>query len=303
MRKPIDLAAIAAAAPVHQAAPLTLAELVQAYSLAHNDNTDQRLRKWTSAFGTTPAWSLTPETLEAAAEGMLEHGYAPASVNRDLSSLGSCYKWAKQRRLTPRGFTSPTIAIRRYAEPIRRVHLADDALPRLMTLSRSAFRDKRFGLFVALLADSGARKSEVLERRFSDLDLAARTLLAPTTKNGTPRLLHFSAGTAELFEKVFPASRRPVDGLIFAGRGTGARPMDYRASWRELTRMAGLPDLHLHDLRHAAAAQLLKGGVTLAVAAQVLGHDAAVLSRRYGHLEAAPLRAAQERAWAARAAA
>jgi site-specific recombinase XerD len=37
----------------------------------------------------------------------------------------------------------------------------------------------------------------------------------------------------------------------------------------------------MHDVRHAAAANLLRAGVTLDVAAQVLGHDPAVLARRY----------------------
>ena len=45
------------------------------------------------------------------------------------------------------------------------------------------------------------------------------------------------------------------------------------------------------------AANVLRAGVTLGVAAQVLGHDPAVLARRYGHLETEVLRKAQEQAW------
>jgi site-specific recombinase XerD len=51
-----------------------------------------------------------------------------------------------------------------------------------------------------------------------------------------------------------------------------------------------MPELYMHDVRHAAAAGLLRAGVTLAVAAQVLGHSPPVLARRYGHLEADTLR-------------
>ena len=64
-----------------------------------------------------------------------------------------------------------------------------------------------------------------------------------------------------------------------------------------VTKEIGLPDLHMHDLRHAAAADLLRSGVTLGVAAQVLGHSPQVLARRYGHLETATLRQAQEQRW------
>lgn len=59
----------------------------------------------------------------------------------------------------------------------------------------------------------------------------------------------------------------------------------------------GLPDLHVHYVRHAAAAGLLRAGVTLGVATQVLGHSPQVLDRRSGHLEAETLRKAQEQAW------
>mgnify|MGYP002389153009 CR=1 FL=1 len=55
-------------------------------------------------------------------------------------------------------------------------------------------------------------------------------------------------------------------------------PITFRKAWKTLAREVGRPDLHMHDLRHAAAANLLKAGVTLGVAAQVLGHDPAVLA-------------------------
>jgi hypothetical protein len=42
-------------------------------------------RKWTVAFGHQSAWSLSSEQLELAAQAMLEHGYSPATANRDLS--------------------------------------------------------------------------------------------------------------------------------------------------------------------------------------------------------------------------
>jgi hypothetical protein len=34
---------------------------------------------------------------------MVEHGYKPSAVNRDLSAMGSAYRWAKAKRLCPKG--------------------------------------------------------------------------------------------------------------------------------------------------------------------------------------------------------
>jgi integrase len=84
--------------------------------------------------------------------------------------------------------------------------------------------------------------------------------------------------------------------LVFEGLSPN-QPVNYKAAWARLVRDIGRPDLHMHDMRHAAAANLLRAGVSLGVAAQVLGHDPAVLARRYGHLETAALRAAQEQSW------
>lgn len=83
------------------------------------------------------------------------------------------------------------------------------------------------------------------------------------------------------------------DQLVFEGRVPG-QPIDYKRNWSVLTKAIGRPDLHRQNLRHTAAANLLRAGVTLGVAAQVLGHDPAVLARRYGLLETETLRKAQE---------
>ncbi len=293
MRKSIDLAAAVAASQTPQVADLTLAELVAACATSLLDGTDIRLRKWVAAFGAQSAWTLTPENLEIAAQAMIEAGYKPSTANRDLSSLGSVYRWARQKRLSPRGFRSPTLGVKRFEEGIRRVEVPKDTLDALRARAL-AFRDRRFAVFVALLIDTGARKSELLERRWSEVDLDRLQILCPTTKTGVPRVLHFRSETATLIERVYK-SRVPTD-LVFAGRVPG-EPISFRRAWSITVKDIGRPELRMHDLRHAAAASLLRAGVTLGVAAQVLGHDPAVLARRYGHLETSALRKAQELAW------
>lgn len=295
----INLATAVRAVADQPAADLTLAELVRAYVVANLDaGGEQRLRKWVDAFGQEGAWTLTSERLEVAAQAMVEHGYAPATANRDLSSLGSCYRWAKQRRLTPRGFKSPTVGVPRFDEGIRRIHIDRDQLKALRARA-VACKDRKFGVFVALLIDTGARKGELLERRWGEVDLDKREILAPTTKNGTPRVLFFSPETADLMRRVYVEGQRRPGAMLFEGRVPG-QSISYRRQWTVTTAEIGLKDFHMHDVRHAAAASLLRAGVTLAVAAQVLGHDPAVLARRYGHLETAALRRAQEACWSYR---
>jgi integrase len=291
--KAINLAEAVKAAPQEHGSQLTFAELARAHAITVCDGSDLRLRKWLDAYGRVSAWLLTSEQIEAAAQAMIDHGYSPSTVNRDIGTIGSVYKWAKIKRLCPRGFRSPSLGVRRYEEKIRRVHVEREQLDQLRARSM-AFADLRFACFVALLIDTGARKSELLERTWSDVDLDKREILAPTTKNGMPRVLFFSDQTAQLLKRVY--SKRIPEKLLFEGRVPG-QPISFRRIWGVITKEVGLPDLHMHDVRHAAAASLLRAGVTLGVAAQVLGHDPALLARRYGHLETASLKRAQESAW------
>lgn len=293
MRKNLDLGAAVRAMADQQSAELALDELVKACALARLDGCDMRLRKWTAAFGSESAWAITPEQLEVAAQAMLDAGYKPSSANRDLSSLGTVYRWAKQRRLTPRGFRSPTLGVARFGEAIRRVEISQAELEALRACAQ-AFRDRRFGVFVALLIDTGARKSELLDRCWAEIDLERRQIVCPTTKTGVPRVLHFRAETAALIERVCKA--RPDEALVFPGRRPG-EPISYRTAWTRAVADIGRPELHMHDIRHARAAALLRAGTTLGVAAQVMGHSPAVLARRYGHLETGALRKAQEQSW------
>jgi integrase len=294
VRKSINLAAIVAATEDHQSQAMTLAELLRAFVLANPAEDEYRLKKWVEAFGRISAWELKTETLEDAANGMLEHGYKPGTVNRDLSTIGSAYRWAKEKRLSPRGFRSPTLGVRRFNEPVRRVHIEQETVDRLIELAKG-YRDRRFAVFVSLLADTGCRKSEILERRWRDVDLDQREIFAPVTKNGTPRILFFTEGTKSLIERVY--TKRPQDQLLFESTKCPGQYINYRASWREITELAGVRGLRMHDIRHAAAARLLRAGVTLGVAAQVLGHDPSMLAKRYGHLQTRDLKQAQLQAW------
>lgn len=292
-KNPINLADAVKCVPQEFCSQLTFAELVRANAIAVCDGSDLRLRKWIDAYGEVSAWLFSSEQIEAAAQAMIDHGYSPSTVNRDIGTIGSVYKWAKIKRLSPRGFRSPSLGVMRYEEKIRRVHVEREQLDQLRARSM-AFSDMRFACFVGLLIDTGARKSELLERTWSDVDLDKKEILAPTTKNGTPRVLFFSEQTAQLLKRAY--AKRVPEKLLFEGRVPG-QPISFRRIWGVITKEVGLPDLHMHDVRHAAAASLLRAGVTLGVAAQVLGHDPALLARRYGHLETASLKRAQEAAW------
>jgi integrase len=294
-RKVVDVLAKAVQAEVEsQVQELTLAELVRAYDRASCSGEEFRLRKWVNAFGEISAWAITRENLSAGVLVLVEElGYSPATANRDLSALGSVYRWAIDRRICPRGFVSPTLNAKRFTEQPRKIFATDDEVRALRDLSHS-YKDRRFAVFVNLLLDTGARAGELRNLRWGHVDLDLMEILLMTSKTGFPRTLHFSEVTRHLIMRVYP--QRQPDALVFEGRVPG-RPINYRASWKKLKSEIGRPEIHLHDGRHFSAAKMISNGVPIAVVAQALGNSAFVVSRRYGHLETKSLREPVSSLW------
>ena len=286
-RLDFDAAIVEAERPA-QVVNLTFAELCAAYVAVAYDDADFRLRKWADGLGARSAWAITRDMLQHCAEAMLAAGYKPSTVNRDVAQIGTIFKWARKKRMTPPGFRSPTANFEWFDEPERIVHANEKEIAKLLA-GTFASKDRRFAAFVRLLHDTGARRGEVVERRWKDVDLERRTILCQFTKTDRPRVLFFTETTAELMRRTWP--KREPESLLFEGRMPGV-PINYRAAWRELVEGIGRPDLHMHDLRHVAAQRLLKGGVTVGVASQILGHSSNILQRRYGHLETATLQQA-----------
>ena len=64
--------------------------------------------------------------------------------------------------------------------------------------------------------------------------------------------------------------------------------------WLRLRLAAGIPDVHIHDLRHTFASAAVGLGLGLPVLAGLLGHTQVATTQRYAHLDFDPRRQAAE---------
>ena len=279
------------------AADMLFTELAHAYSSTHYDGSDLQLRKWIDLFEGRVAWSITSEELDKAGIAMIEHGYAPATVNRNISQIGSLYKWAARRRITPIGFRSPTLGMVRYEEQLRRVVLSEEEVTKLLC-GANAVKDRRFAVLIRLLVDTGSRRGEILERTWGEVDMNRREILAPKTKTGTPRVLFFSEDTKVFMERIWTQSEMEnKSAMLFESKLVALQPIAFKRHWLWLVSSIGRPDLRMHDLRHHRAKQMLDKGASIAVAAQALGHSSQILARRYGHLETSSMKRVVTQSW------
>lgn len=290
----IDLReAIKALPHTEPAANLTFGELARAYLASHCDGSEMQLRKWIDLLGPRSAWSVTADELTRAGHAMIANGYSPSTVNRNQSQLGSVYRFAKKNLLAPAGFVSPTLSLYRYEEPIRRVTLSDDEARRFIDAA-GGVKDRRFMALIRLLIETGARRGEVEERNWSEIDLDECAITVIDTKTSKPRLLFFSPETAELMKRVWPV--RHPQSLLFEGRVAG-KITEFRKSWDKVKAAVGRKDVRVNDLRHHRAKLLVASGSTIAIASQALGNSSLILYRRYGHLESDSMRDAIQKSW------
>ncbi|MEH3108156.1 MAG: site-specific integrase, partial [Sphingomonas fennica] len=119
-----------------------------------------------------------------------------------------------------------------------------------------------------------------LSARWQDLDVNRRQLFVPTSKTGRSRHVPLSqaaldviAGLGRGAAFLFPNPRDPSKHLTTIKHG-----------FQSAREAAGLPDLHIHDLRHTAASAMVAAGVDLFAVGKVLGHANVASTARYSHL-------------------
>jgi integrase len=150
--------------------------------------------------------------------------------------------------------------------------------------------DERYQLAAIFLVNTGARRSEMLNLRWSDVDLVQGIISIRNTKGKSQNVVRHARINEELravFERVL---RNITDDRVFWFITKDG------LSWafRQATRAAGVKDFRLHDLRHTFASVLHIKGIDLDVLSRLLGHADIRMTQRYSHLTPEALRAATQ---------
>jgi integrase len=176
-------------------------------------------------------------------------------------------------------------------------------------------RQHRLFAFYRLAAYTGARRGELLNLRWRDVDLDLAEVritgsaaviggqrIEGTTKSGRSRTVSIDAGTAQVLRdhrkrqagerlRVGPEWRGTDDHVFSTSRGEPIHPDTVSSLMTTLINTHNdqqgepLPHARLHDLRHVHATTLLLAGVPVHVVAARLGHaDPSITLRVYAHV-------------------
>lgn len=222
---------------------------------------------------------------EKAAEGL-----APATVEKIRVIFGRSFVLGASWDV-PGCDRNPTRGIpRKPLNNARERFLSTEEATRLR-LAVAASQNKQLKHIVGLLLLTGARVRELLDARWEHVDIERQTWLIPTSKTGKPRHVPLSAAALE----VLAAMPRFKDCPWLVPNPETRKPfVSIKHGWQRAIRVAKLPGLRIHDLRHSAASFMVNSGVDLFAVGKVLGHASYQSTQRYSHLANDTLLAAVE---------
>jgi integrase len=139
---------------------------------------------------------------------------------------------------------------------------------------------------------SGWREGEALTLGWDHVDFGRGVATLPDTKVG--RSVRQLGAPALAVLDSMRAYRQAGNRFVFPGAKPGSHFTDTARVWDAVRNAAGLPEIRLHDLRHAFASVAASGGLTLTLIGSLLGHTDASTTARYAHLvESSRKRAAE----------
>lgn len=207
----------------------------------------------------------------------LSVGLSNATKNRYKAVISVIFSYAVRRYdLTH----NPVQNIRSLPENNHRVrYLSNNERKRLYEASRASKWSKLY-LLIMMAITTGSRKGELMNLRWSDIDLDRQTAFVETTKNGQPKVMPLTDDVvAELGRFIGKESE-----LIFNSEIKPDKPYEFYKLWKKALKLAEIEDFRFHDLRHTTASYLAQNGCSLLEIADVLGHKQIQVTKRYAHL-------------------
>ena len=211
-------------------------------------------------------------------------GFAASTVNQHRTILNSVSNFAIKREKYDR---NPVRAVAQRKEPPGRDRFpTPEQFLRLVDECRS---DSTLYAFVWLAATTGARKGEILPRKWEEVQLegVAPHVYVPRSKNGRPKRLSLTVEVIRVLKELpsygtnaylFPSDRTNV-------RFSGKRDYrwDLRKPFQAACKRANVTGIRIHDLRHLATTIVFLEGIPEAVIRKLTGHRSRELER-YEHL-------------------
>jgi len=211
---------------------------------------------------------INPMLIERYKKRRLEEGAKKSTVNRE----SSCLRLIFQKAISWGYLTeNPMKGLKPFSEKdnyMERVLSPGEEKRLLENCASKPVKD-----FIVFGLNTGMRMGEILSLEWKNVSLEKRAILVTMTKSGKNREIPINDTLYSLLDR------------LRANNGSG-RMFPYSNvywSFKKAARLAGIPEVRLHDLRHTFATRLIESGVDIITVRDLLGHSHSAVTERYTH--------------------
>ncbi len=243
-------------------------------------STVQRVNWWANEYQTLKLNAISKQCVRSSLKN-LANDKSAATVNRYKAALSAVFTYLQDEYDVS---TNPAREVKQLPENNERIRfLTDNERHSLLQAVKKSTWNKLY-LLVILALTTGARRGDLLNLKWSDIDFKARTASISTTKNGEPRVLPL---TEEAISELMKF--RCVGATYIFAHPTKIDENFYNfdCHWHKALNEAKLINFRFHDLRHTAGSMLAMANVQTAQIADILGHKTLNVTKRYIHLSTA----------------
>jgi integrase len=243
-----------------------------------------------------PEWGkkrLTEITVQAVSQWLAKKraaGSSPATVERMRVVLGRSYVLGAQWEVPGTDKNPARGIVRKPLNNSRERYLSPEEAVRLRAAVAMS-QNTQLKHIVGLLLLTGARVRELLEARWDNVNVGRRSWLIPTSKTGKPRHVPLSSAALAIIAQLPRYKDCP---WLVPNPDTREPYVSIKHGWQRAIRIAKLPGLRIHDLRHSAASFMINSNVDIYTVGKVLGHASYQSTMRYSHLSQDSLLSAVE---------
>jgi integrase len=204
---------------------------------------------------------------------------APATINRELGNLKHMMRMAIAWKYLD---TNPFADVGFLHVPGRAERVLEADEEKKLLAACNEVRSAHLRPIITLALNTGIRKGEILSLKWPQVDLVKRTIYVLEAKSEQGRrYIPMNDTVHELFSRL---PRKRGTQLVFPSpRNRGRRMRDHKVGFAKAVRLAEIPHIRFHDLRHSFATRLVRGGTNLITVQRLLGHARITMTSRYAH--------------------
>lgn len=139
---------------------------------------------------------------------------------------------------------------------------------------------------------TGARKTNVLEMRWDQIDIKSALWRIPDTKSGEPVVVPLISYAIRLLESIPKES----EWVFPNSRSKSGHIEDPKKAWKRILQRAGISNLRIHDIRRTMGSWEALTGASIPIIGKSLGHKSTGATQVYARLTNDPVRISMEKA-------